>query len=446
MASGDFTVSFVTSSAQISPDLWDRCFPPPLEGRWWYETLERSGLENQFTFFYGVIARHGEPCGIAPAFLMDVPIELVVPPEIMPAFKVLGKILPSSKYQRSLFVGSPCADEGTVGLVPGVDRRAVFSRLQSALEEKARKLNVSMLIWKDFPDEYADDLDVLAKQRGMFKVVSYPGAILRLPSSRKEDLFAAMKRSRRQKIKHKLKLSLKAAELTGEVIRRPPPEALDEMFSLFLQTYHKSEIKFEKLGRKFFEAIAECEPAHFLILREKATGKMVAFRLFFAFRDRVIDKFIGLDYSRPKEWFLLFRLWDATVDCALLHGVSSIQSGQTGYSAKIELGYDLVPLTNYCRHRNRLIHAIYAFVARSIDWHTLDEDLAVYVKAYPGAREGCRKPQAPASLKTPFADEAAALAMCGDGKSVSIQNSAGAMADPAITKETGRCNSTMPGA
>jgi hypothetical protein len=108
--------------------------------------------------------------------------------------------------------------------------------------------------------------------------------------------------------------------------------------------------------------------------------------LCFVLGEQVINKFIGIDYSQPKEWFLYFRLWEAAVDWTLSKGATSIQSGQTCYAPKIELGHELVPLTNYCAHRNRLIHWIYASAANTVNWDTLDADLAVYLNAYPESR------------------------------------------------------------
>ena len=40
------TVHFVDSEAQVPAKLWDTCFPPPLEGRWWYRVLEASNLRT----------------------------------------------------------------------------------------------------------------------------------------------------------------------------------------------------------------------------------------------------------------------------------------------------------------------------------------------------------------------------------------------------------------
>jgi hypothetical protein len=35
--------------------------PTPAEGGWWYEALDQSGIEDQFTFFYGLIEDLSRP-------------------------------------------------------------------------------------------------------------------------------------------------------------------------------------------------------------------------------------------------------------------------------------------------------------------------------------------------------------------------------------------------
>jgi predicted N-acyltransferase len=158
---------------------------------------------------------------------------------------------------------------------------------------------------------------------------------------------------------------------------------MDEIYKLFWLTYEKATTKLERLNRDFFDRIAQTPAAHFVVLREQDSGAMIAFMLCFASEHHVINKFIGIDYARPKEWLLYFRLWDAALDWALSRGARSIQSGQTGYAPKIELGHRLVPLTNHCLHRNPLIHLIYGLVAKTVSWATLDEDLARFLKAHP---------------------------------------------------------------
>jgi hypothetical protein len=77
---------------------------------------------------------------------------------------------------------------------------------------------------------------------------------------------------------------------------------------------------------------------------------------------------------------LFFRLWEAAVDVALSRGLTAIVSGRSSYEVKIETGHKLVPLNNYCRHKNILLHAIYRIVARRIDWASLDEALVRFPK------------------------------------------------------------------
>jgi hypothetical protein len=100
---------------------------------------------------------------------------------------------------------------------------------------------------------------------------------------------------------------------------------------------------------------------------------------------RIINKFIGIDYRRPRDWMLYFRLWEAALDWGCAQGATSIQSGQTGYAAKIEIGHRLVPLTNYCQHRNRLLHWVFGLFGGRVTWQSLDDDLAHFLKAHPEA-------------------------------------------------------------
>lgn len=383
MSQHAYRIEFFERASQIPNELWDDCFQPPDEGRWWYETLDQSGIEDQFTFFYALFEHLGIPAGIALCFVMDLPIEQVAPQEFLRLLRLVGRIMPSVLWQRTLFVGSPVLDEGKVGLVPQVNRRSALLCLQVALEKKADELHAPLIVWKDFPESSAADLKWLSHERRLFRVVSFPNTIVEFSSHRKEDYFAAMKGSRRRNLKKKLSRSREKVALSEEIVQRPDPETLDDIFGLFWQTYEKSATKFERLNRRFFEVISEKQPTHFIILREAATDEMVAFMLCFHLGDRLNNMYIGLDYSRPKDWMLLFRLWEAAVDLALSRGFSAIVSGRTSYEAKIQIGHKLVPLNNYCRHRNIILHSIYGTFAGKIHWASMDDALARILKAHP---------------------------------------------------------------
>src|SRR5262245_47846570 len=106
---------WVESADDIPEELWKRAFPPPLEGLWWYRALEQGRLEDQFRFAYGVLARGSETIGIVPSFEMKVPIDLVAPRLVARAVRAAGQLVPKLRYLQTVFVGSPCSDEGTIG-------------------------------------------------------------------------------------------------------------------------------------------------------------------------------------------------------------------------------------------------------------------------------------------------------------------------------------------
>ncbi|MGH7058658.1 MAG: hypothetical protein ACREFZ_12450, partial [Acetobacteraceae bacterium] len=185
-----------------------------------------------------------------------------------------------------------------------------------------------------------------------------------------------MPHRRRHHLLKKLKRSGEALPLATDLLVHPSPAELAQIYGLFWQTYQRGKTKFERLGPPFFAAIAAQSEARFLVLREPPSGPIVAFMLLFQLGERVINKFIGLDYGRGERAFLYFRLFDAALDFAYGVGAKELQSGQTGYRAKLDFGHRLVSLHNVFHHENPAIHRLFATIGRRITWRGLDKDLA----------------------------------------------------------------------
>jgi hypothetical protein len=47
------------------------------------------------------------------------------------------------------------------------------------------------------------------------------------------------------------------------------------------------------------------------------------------------------------------------------------------------MGHKLIPLNNYCRHRNMFLHGIYRICAQTIHWASMYEAPARFLKAHP---------------------------------------------------------------
>jgi hypothetical protein len=373
------TVVFHRLAGEIPADLWNRCMPPPIEGLWWYQTLESSLLDDQFEFGYAVVWHDAEPLAIAPLFTMDVPIEIVAPPAVAWLLRQVGRVWHRLLYQRTLFVGSPCSEEGTVGLVPGVELATIAPTLQGALLDRAKNIGADMIVWKDFPEKTWPALRVLCESEGLFEIVSFPNTVVRQFAGGFEAYLERLSGRRRYRLRKKLRRSHSVTNLHTEVVVQPDDALLDEVWLLFQNTYAKAKIKFERLTRKFWQVITQQDVSYLIVLRDAGTNKPVAFMLAFLAPEFAINKFIGIDYSQGKESYLYFRLWEEFVRWAQRRGALALQSGQTGYSAKLSLGHELVPLSNFARHRNPVIHRVFALVAKGVSWSTLDADLRAVV-------------------------------------------------------------------
>ena len=376
-------IEFVNRVADIPETLWHECFQAPLEGRFWYHTLEACGLEDQFTFYYALIKSGGKLVGVAPCFLHDVPISLVAPAPDAWVLRHLARVFPRIGYQRTFFVGSPCSDEGTIGLLREVKLADLAGELQAAIRAKARELKAPMIVFKDFAETDVPALTDSGRNREFVPTVSYPGTALMLPAAGKEACYRSRAHTQRHNLLKKLRRSRECLALETSIVACPSDRELAEIFDLFMQTYNRGITKFERLDLRFFEIIRAQAPVKFILQRDPANGELVTFMLVFCLGGRVINKFIGLNYRRGGNTYLYFRLFDAALDFACASGAKELQSGQTGYRAKLDLGHRLVPLFNVFHHENPLVHALFHAIGRRVTWRSLDKDLAVWLHAHP---------------------------------------------------------------
>ena len=317
-----------------------------------------------------------------PAFVFDVPLDLVMPPALARAILPFAKgPLKGLSAQRTFFIGNVAGEEGHIGLAER-DLSDVAAFIHASARAKASELRAPMLVWKDFPEGDRGALDALRANGRVFRIPSYPGTSIPLVEGGYERFQAARNSKRRRRIATKLRRGEEALALRTEIIVSPTTEQLAGMFALFRQTEARATTRFEHLTPEFFRTIAECEESEFVVLRD-AAGAMRAFMLLFNLGSRAVNQFIGLDYAAGEEAYLHFRLFVAAYDHASRGGAATLCSGQTGYTAKLDLGHQLTPLWNYCEHANGLVNSIFRWGGAGISWETLDPQLAEYVRAHP---------------------------------------------------------------
>src|SRR5262249_41125489 len=146
-------------------------------------------------------------------------------------------------------------------------------------------------------------LDALAPRA--FRAASYPGTTIPLSPGGYGVFLEGLRAAARRRIAVRLRRGAEAAPAEIAVLAPPDEAQLAEIFALFQQTYARATTRFERLTPEFFRVIARCREASFVVLRDPGSGRMLAFMLLIDLGDRVINRFIGIDYGVPRA-FLYF--------------------------------------------------------------------------------------------------------------------------------------------
>lgn len=355
----------VDSISKIEKADWDALFGGQPEGYGFYRAIEESGLK-EFSFFYVLLFEAGRLCCIAPVFLHDFLVDDVLERPMAKAVTRLRGFFPRFLVFRTLFCGSPFGEHGVIGISGDTqNREALPARLAQALKRFAVELRASLIVFKDFRQEDTALLDDLSAE-GFFKTESFPSAVVDLNVGSFDEYLATLSHATRKDLRRKLKKAASRADIRTDVVDSADA-VLDEVYRLYLQTYHAGATKFEKLTRDFFFSIARHLGPQCKYFLYYVNGNLAAFNLCFLHDGLLIDKFIGFDYEISRDYSLYFISWCYNIEWCIRNGVRQYQVGQTDYAPKTQLGGRLVPLYAYARHTSPVINLFLRILARFLN-------------------------------------------------------------------------------
>lgn len=375
-------IDWYTQPDEIPKPYWEAFYENYQEGLEGWDLLAHSNLDDQFIFYFGLVKNEDVPIGILPAFVFNVPLDVNTSPLISRFLRSpIGSFL---RYQKTLFLGSPL-DEGNLSIGIKLSQQNV-APLQQAIAKQAHKLGVKMIIWKDFWGAEQTALDTVLRDHVLFRVPSYPGTYQNIESSF-EKYLENLPGGHRISLRRNLKKGKHFIDFAVSTERFPSNDTIKELFSLYLQTFEKGKIKFEKLTLQYFEQAAQAPNIYFILLRNRSNNKLAAFSLCVLQGSLACTKFIGVDYTIGKDARIVFQLWEAIYRWAVQVGAQVISSTQTAYQHKLEQGFKLVPYYHYCQHLNPFLNRFFAWVTKGMVWMDLDEDLKEYIKKHPKVLE-----------------------------------------------------------
>jgi hypothetical protein len=226
---------------------------------------------------------------------------------------------------RIACIGHPCAP---FGRIDGETTPELIEQVFAILKTRA-----PIVAMKGFgPDLALPDF---------VRVAGMPVAILQV----RDDFWQALKSHRRNDFRRKLKF---ASKVRFDEVEGLPAQHLEQVYRLYLNTYGKANVRFERLSLSYFEATADLSRYLLAFLNEQLVG---FFQLIRKGRTMVVF-YIGLDYKVATEHAVYFALNLKAVDIAIANGCDKIEFGETNYTFKKNMGCDLIDTWLYYLHRN----------------------------------------------------------------------------------------------
>ncbi|OAJ56802.1 hypothetical protein A6V36_32825 [Paraburkholderia ginsengiterrae] len=291
------------------------------EGAEFYQAFQTAGLDD-FSFGYFAVYRADRLVTVAPYFVMDFRLNTVLPNGW------LKKSLHWIRFKLAC-IGHPTVDAGRIH---GEVSEETLAVINSRLAKKG-----SLLAYKGFDQDLP--------MRGFVAAKGLPVPVLALGP----DYYQRMKSDRRNLLKRKLK---KAAALRYEEHAGLPDHLVDPVYQLYLNTYNKAELKFEKLTRAYFANTRDL--SHYLLYFLE--GDLIGFTQLIGKGRHLVNRYIGLDYARSHEYGLYFAMFIRTVEFGIQGGYEEVELGATSYEFKRILGARQHPTWNHYRHNNALVN------------------------------------------------------------------------------------------
>jgi uncharacterized protein len=339
---------------------WDALWPPLAEGRAFYRCQESAGIEG-FDFFYLGLYDGEQPVLLAPLFAAKFNMGLAMDDAGREKLARVQRHWPGLLVFKTLFCGAPTSEKGVVAVHPARrDDAAVYAALDRALRAVARQHKAWMIVFKDFMD---DDAAMLApiKPLGWFGGDSLPTAKLSTQHPSLDAYLDTLSTGTRKDMKRKLKKAEKEGRIQVEAVS-DISACIDEVHRLYVNVLDNGPMRWEVLTKAFFLNFCREMPQHTVFflywLRDEAGGsrRLVGMNFCLHFDDRLIDKYIGMDYEVSRELNLYFISFFNNVQWCIEHGKGTYMLSQGGYPVKIQLGATLVPLRTLTRICNPVIN------------------------------------------------------------------------------------------
>ncbi|MGH8113740.1 MAG: GNAT family N-acetyltransferase [Rhodanobacteraceae bacterium] len=336
---------------------WNRLFPQELEDHAYLHAIERAGLTG-FRYLYFAIREGGNLLAAVPAFATDYRLDTTVQGGLRRLTDSLAGVFPRLLRIPMLSLGSPVIERCRVGFAPDAtaeQHTAWLDAILAHMNNVATQRNFGMLAVKDAPIAEPAWQQVCPRH-GLRALPGLPGATLDIRWKDMDGYFESLGPATRKDLRRKQR-----AGRALQIEWRGDLEGIrDDVQRLYRETVARAKFTFEALTPAYFEGVLHEMPGRAYCVTYSEAGKLVAFNLVLRDDERLLDKFLGMDYAAMDRYNLYHVSWLENIRRCIETGVGMYESGQGLHREKLRLGSTLQANALWYRHRNRFMDGVLA--------------------------------------------------------------------------------------
>lgn len=341
----------------FAPDAWNRLFPHELEDHAYLHAVERADIAG-FRYLYFAVRDDDRLLAAVPAFVTDYRLDTTVQGGLRRVTETLAKLFPRLLRIPMLSLGSPVTERCRAGFTPDStpeQHAAWLDAILAHMETVAAKEKLGMLAVKDAPlDEPV--WQQVCPRHGLRALPGLPGATLDVPWRDVDGYLDSLGASTRKDLRRKWRAG---AALKIEW-RTDLAAIAEDVQRLYRETLANAELSFEELTPAYFENVLRETPGRAFCVTYSEGDRLVAFNLVLRDSERLLDKFLGMDYATMDRYNLYHVSWLENIRFCIEHGIGVYESGQGLHGEKRRLGSALHANALWYRHRNRFIDGVFA--------------------------------------------------------------------------------------
>ncbi|KAF0134547.1 MAG: hypothetical protein FD145_565 [Candidatus Saganbacteria bacterium] len=322
--------------------------------------LEKSKI-NDFRYKYILIYQEntlifGMVVFVTQQLYLDVPVSQ----EFKKVINFLRNVFPRFLVAKAIVCGSPIAECNYFSYKSGTNLQFVFMKAQEAIAKLEQEEKINLVVFKDFEEN--QQVDPHLKKLGFTKVYCLPSTVLKTRYADFKKYLKSLKNKYRANIVNKInKIHCNLdSEISWQI-----KDKIESIYSLYLQTYERAPVKFEKLNKQFFlDLFSNLPEKKRCLLLFKYNQNIIAFAVLLICKNNCINFRIGMDYSVNKELHVYFHLLYHNIEFCIKQQLDNLYLSQTSYRPKLELGARLYPIVGYLKHRNPIWHRILSLLMK----------------------------------------------------------------------------------